>query len=100
MLTERIRLAVQTMNEAYGKSRNPDSDLGGFVLIVDNPGEWFQVVERYRIGNQPPEYIEEVGNDNKCGDNHRYFEVLYLLSSDYGIYVFMNDEVEKLIKCR
>lgn len=43
MLTERIRLAVQTMNEAYGKTRNPDTDLGGLVLVVDSPGEWLKI---------------------------------------------------------
>lgn len=88
------------MNDYYGEGRNPVSDLGGIVLIVDSPEEWFKAVDMCRIENQPPEYIEEVENDDMYGDNHRYFEVLYLLSSDYGVYIFMNDEVERLIKNR
>lgn len=100
MLNMRLKQAVQTLNKYYGDGRNPVTDLGGYAIYVDNPEEWLLLEKEYHLDTLPPEYIDVVENNNSLNNNHTYFEVLYLLSSDYGIYVFMNETVEKLIQNR
>lgn len=96
----RLKQAVHTLNKYYGDKRDPIADLGGYVLLIDNKEEWLELEQSCHLDTLPPEYIEEIVNDKSDGDNHTYYEVLYLLSSDYGIYVFMDDKIEKLIRCR
>lgn len=99
-LSMRMKQAVQTLNKYYGDKRDPVADLGGYVLYIDNHRKWLELEQEYSLDRLPPEYIEEIENDNLKEDNHRYYEVLYILSSDYGIYVFISEEIEKMIKNR
>lgn len=99
-LSMRMKQAVQTLIKYYGDKRDPVADLGGYILYIDTHREWLELEREYSLERLPPEYIEEIENDDQKEDNHRYYEVLYLLSSDYGIYVFISEEIEKMIKNR
>ena len=100
MLSMRLKQAVQILNKYYGDKRDPVADLGGYVLYLDCQSKWLEVEREYHLDELPPEHIEAIENDSLDQVNHRYYEVLYILSSDYAIYAFMDEEIEKLIKNR
>ncbi len=75
---------VNVLDSEYGASRNIDTDMGGFVAIVDGleDTEILNKIYNLDISNDIAEDIEEIKANDKT-----FLSILYLLSSDYAINV-------------
>ncbi len=78
------------LDSEYGEYRNIDTDMGGFVAIIE-------VVEDFKILEQChnldmiediAESVEVINTPNDC-----YLSILYMLSSDYGINVVADRKI-------
>ncbi|MTO10427.1 hypothetical protein GMB50_10560 [Turicibacter sanguinis] len=80
----KIKETVEALNENYGESRTVDS-LGGYVLLSTTTIQAFEnFIKQYPTAI--PEFI-----DYFMGvDGTEYVEVLFLLSSDYSVMVYLN----------
>ncbi len=78
-----------TLDEAYGDDRNIDTDLGGFVLLVEETVD-FELLKNYNIDilTDTFEFVDIVETMEDT-----YISILYLLSSDFGIKIFTNKEL-------
>ena len=58
----------------YGSTRDVDTDMGGYVLIVENEADMAELAEI--IDNRYYEYRDEV---------EEYYACMYLLSDEYAV---------------
>jgi len=79
------RNTLKILDEAYGEERDPLSDLGGFLVILESEDE-IENLKDYQLDiiKDIPEYSDYV-----AGANDNWIVSLYLLSSDYSITVIM-----------
>ena len=76
---------LKILDEAYGEERDPLSDLGGFLVILESEDEIENLKDYHLdITKDIPEYSDYV-----AGANDNWIVSLYLLSSDYSITVIM-----------
>ena len=89
---ENVRKTITTLNENYGKLRNVDYDLGGYVLIAENIVD-IEVLKKDILKNTIPEYIDVI----ECKEGVNYTSSLFLLSSDFSIVVVTTEELSKFL---
>ena len=89
---ESIKVIIDILNENYGGNRDIESDLGGYVVIVENIVD-IEVLKQGKLQGLVPEYTDVIEVVN--GEN--YASSLYILSSDYAIVVITTEELSKLL---
>lgn len=83
LVKERMVEKIEILNENYGDTRSL-SDMGGFVMYVDNNMEIEELLEQFPVAEA--EYTEIFSGDNE----ESYAEILLLAGSDYNIVIFMS----------
>lgn len=79
---------LKTLDESYGAERNIDTDLGGYVLVLETKEDVIKVKE-----NILKDIIEEYVDDIECKGGKQYCLSLFLLSSDYAVVVVATKEL-------
>ena len=88
-----IEEVITILNENYkGESRNVDSDLGGYVIIIDNEKE-VKSIQSEILKDIIPEFTDEIKSD----EGIKYYSSLFLLSSDYAVTIYSNKELHELL---
>lgn len=82
LVKERMVEKIEVLNENYGENRSL-SDLGGFVIYVDNIGVIKELLEQFPVAEA--EYTEIFSG----ADEKPYAEIVLLVASDYHIVIFM-----------
>lgn len=82
--TEVRRKAVEIakiLDENYGLKRDPEVDLGGYILIAQEPKDLEAISELIDFNYTIPEFVDLIN----CNNGEIYTSSLMLLSSDYSI---------------
>ncbi len=81
---------VDILDDSYGEDRNIDSDLGGFIAIIEdvNELEILRDIHYLDVYRDIVEYIEEITDKDIT-----YYSILYMLSSDYGINIIVKENL-------
>lgn len=82
LVKERMMEKIEILNVNYGEDRSL-SDMGGFVMYVDNSEEVEAMLEQFRIAES--EYVEIFSGESEAS----YVEILLLAGSDYHVVLFM-----------
>ncbi len=80
--------ALTILDEEYGTDRDPITDLGGYVVIIENPEDIQELEELHNIDltkSPSPEFVDFIFTEQ----GSRYTASLFLLSSDYGIIIIL-----------
>ena len=79
-VTKAIEDQLNVLDESYGAERNIDTDLGGYVLILENEEDVIEARENI-LKDIIPEYVDDI----ECEGGKQYSLSLFLLSSDYAL---------------
>ena len=83
-----IEEQLNILNESYGVERNIDSDLGGYVLILQAEDDVIEAKDNI-VKDIIPEYVDNI----ECEGGKQYCLSLFLLSSDYAVVVVAAKEL-------
>lgn len=82
-----IRETVSILDEYYGESRHPESDLGGFLIFLptlqDTEMFYDEILKHYSLDVTYTEVDEELA----VSGNIKFRQQTFLLSSDYGLVI-------------
>ncbi|HAT4072369.1 TPA: hypothetical protein I9Z29_002289 [Clostridium perfringens] len=87
-----ISETIDTLNINYGKNRDVDKDLGGYVLIAESI-EDVKELKNGMLKDILPEYTDEI----ICSEGINYTSSLFLLSSDFSVVVIADEELSKIL---
>lgn len=87
-----VQETISLLDEAYGIDRDIVSDLGGFVIIVENK-EDFKSIKKDNNIDLERDTIPEIVDLIKCENGQVFTNSLILLSSDFSISVVMPLEI-------
>lgn len=82
-VVEEVKGIVSILDDAYGATRDVETDLGGFVVIVQCKEELLNLQQEHHVTLEDYEFIEPIQADRDTG----YVYVLYQVSSDYAVAV-------------
>ena len=89
-----IKEQLNILDENYGVERNIDTDLWGYVLILESKDDVIKAREDVLDG-VIPEYTDII----ECKGDKQYCLSLFLLSSDYAVIVISSKELmDRLIE--
>ncbi|WP_373205885.1 hypothetical protein [Clostridium tertium] len=91
-LCNRLLETIDILDQNYGVERNIESDLGGYILIVENAVD-IQMLKQDKLKGLIPEYTDVI----EVSNGRNYTTSLYLLSSDFSILVVTTEELSKLL---
>ncbi len=80
--------ALTILDEEYGTDRDSITDLGGYVVILENPDDIQKLEKLHNMDltkNPFPEFVDFIFTEH----GPRYTASLFLLSSDYGIIIIL-----------
>lgn len=83
-----IEEQLNILDESYGIERNIDSDLGGYVLILETKDDVIEVKENI-LKDIVAEYVDDIESEG----GKQYCLSLFLLSSDYAVVVVATKEL-------
>ena len=83
-----IEEQLNILDESYGIERNIDSDLGGYVLILETKDDVIEAKENI-LKDIIPEYVDNI----ECEGGKQYCLSLFILSSDYAVVVVATKEL-------
>ena len=89
---ESIKVTIDILNENYGGNRDIESDLGGYVLIVENIVD-IEILKQDKLQGLIPEYTDII----ECSEGVNWTSSLFLLSSDFSIVVVTTEELSKFL---
>lgn len=89
---ESIKATIDILNENYGADRDVESDLGGYVIIVENILD-IEILKQGKLQGLIPEYSDMI----ECSRGINYNSILYILSSDFAIVVVTTEELSKFL---
>ena len=89
---ESMKVTIAILNESYGANRDIESDLGGYVVIVENIVD-MEILKQDKLQGLVPEYTDIV----ECSEGVDWTSSLFLLSSDYAIVVVTTEELSKFL---
>ncbi|NLB20958.1 MAG: hypothetical protein GX829_09120 [Clostridium sp.] len=84
--------SLTILDEEYGTERDPITDLGGYIAIVEHPSEIEELEQLHHCDltkNPCPEYVDFIITEH----GPLYIASLFLLSSDYGIIMILPYEI-------
>lgn len=81
-----IEKSVALLNFYYGEMRNPDTDLGGYVLLIENSEEIknLKKIFHQEIDEIVPEFVDIISTSSES-----YTSTQIQLSSDYSVILVM-----------
>jgi hypothetical protein len=93
-----LRNTVSILDEAYGRDRDPDQDLGGYACIIDDKvigecKEYQDLLIKYGLSEDIAEFTDPIMTKDNGLENNRYqwYMRLFVLSSDYSIMIIYKD---------
>ena len=89
---ESVKVTIDILNENYGESRDIESDLGGYVVIVENIVV-IEILKQDKLKGVIPEYIDII----ECSEGVNWTSSLFLLSSDFTIVVVCTEDLSKFL---
>ena len=89
---ESMKVTIDILNENYGDNRNIESDLGGYVVIVENIVD-IKIMKQDKLQGLIPEYTDII----ECSEGVNWTSSLFLLSSDFAIVVVTTEELSKFL---
>ena len=89
---KRIKNTITVLNENYGANREVESDLGGYVLIIENIVD-IEILKQDKLQGLIPEYTDII----ECSEGVNWTSSLFLLSSDFSIVVVTTEELSKFL---
>ena len=89
---ESMKVIIDILNENYGDNRNIESDLGGYVVIVENIVD-IKILKQGKLQGLVPEYTDII----ECSEGVNWTSSLFLLSSDFSIVVVTTEELSKFL---
>ena len=87
-----IENQLKTLDESYGAERNIDTDLGGYVLVLETKEDVIKAKE-----NILKDIIEEYVDDIECKGGRQYCLSLFILTSDYAVVVVATKELMDIL---
>lgn len=87
-----IEEQLNILDESYGIKRNIDTDLGGYVLVLETKNDVIEAKE-----NILKDIIAEYVDDIECEGGKQYCLSLFLLSSDYAVVVAAPKELMDIL---
>lgn len=87
-----IKSIITLLDENYGENRDIDSDLGGYVLIVENIVD-IEMLKQGKLQGLVPEYTDII----ECSEGVNWTFSLFLISSDFAIVVVTTEELSKFL---
>lgn len=87
-----IEEQLTILDENYGDDRNIDSDLGGYVLVLETKEDVIESEENI-LKDIIPEYVDDI----ECKGGKQYCLSLFLLSSDYVVIVVATKELMDIL---
>lgn len=87
-----IKDIVLVLDESYGKDRDIEINLGGYVLIVETAADIKELKDNILKG-MVAEYTDII----RCGEGVNYTSSLFLVSNDYSIVVIATYELSKFL---
>lgn len=91
-VVKKVKETIEILSENYGYGRDIESDLGGYVVIVENIVD-IEILKQDKLQDLIPEYTDLI----KCKEGVNYTSSLFLLSSDYAIVVICTEELSKFL---
>ncbi len=85
-----IEAILQILDNNYGKERDVENDLGGYVLIAENIID-IEMLKQDKLKGLIPEYTDLI----ECKEGVNWTSSLFLLSNDYAIVVLTTEELSK-----
>ena len=89
---ERMKVIIDILNENYGKNRDIEADLGGYVVIAENIVD-IEILKQDKLQRLIPEYTDII----ECSEGVNWTSSLFLLSSDFAIVVVTTEELSKFL---
>lgn len=83
---------IKILDENYGADRDIESDLGGYVLVIESL-EDIKELKNGMLKDILPEYTDKI----MCSEGVKYTSSLFLLSSDFSVVVIADEELSKLL---
>lgn len=83
---------LNILDESYGAERDINTDLGGYVLLLETKDDVIEVKE-----NILKDIIVEYVDDIECEGGKQYCLSLFLLSSDYAVVVVATKELMDIL---
>lgn len=87
-----IEEQLNILDESYGIKRNIDTDLGGYVLVLETKNDVIEAKE-----NILKDIIAEYVDDIECEGGKQYCLSLFILSSDYAVVVVATKELMDIL---
>ena len=87
-----IEQQINILDESYGAERKIDSDLGGYLLILETKDDVIEAKENI-VKDIIPEYVDNI----ECEGGKQYCLSLFLLSSDYSVVVVATKELMDIL---
>ncbi len=84
---------VNILDDSYGSDRDVDTDMGGFVAIIENL-EDINILATDNYLDLTEDVVEDI--EIITIEDKTYISILYMLSSDYGINVIVDKEILSL----
>lgn len=89
---ESIKATIDILNENYGGNRDIETDLGGYIVIVENIVD-IEILKQDKLQGLIAEYTDII----ECSEGVNWTSLLFLLSSDYTIVVVTTEELSKFL---
>lgn len=93
-----VRNTLSILDDAYGRNRDPEKDLGGFVCIYEKEiiskcKEYRSLLDKYGTSVEMAEVIQPIIVKENSRENQRYcwYYQLFILSSDYTLTIVYKD---------
>ena len=87
-----IKELISLINENYGENRDVESELGGYVVVVENIVD-IEILKQNKLQGLVAEYIDII----ECSEGVNWTSSLFLLSSDFAIVVVTTEELSKFL---
>ena len=89
---ESIKATIDILNKNYGENRDIETDLGGYIVIVENIVD-AEILKQDKLQGLIPEYADMI----ECSRGINYTSIVYILSSDYSMVVVCTEELSKFL---
>ena len=91
-VAKNIEQQLNTLDESYGTERSIDSDLGGYVLVLESKDDVIEAKENI-LKDTVTEYVDDI----ECEGGKQYCLSLFLLASDYAVVVVATKELMDIL---
>ncbi|MDY4252739.1 MULTISPECIES: hypothetical protein [unclassified Clostridium] len=91
-VAKNIEQQLNILDESYGTERSIDSDLGGYVLVLESKDDVIEAKENI-LKDTVTEYVDNI----ECEGGKQYCLSLFILSSDYAVVVVATKELMDIL---